>query len=60
MMGQVPGYELAQWQYDRQEPPEIPYLVDDTDECEDMYDLAARMIACLIPQRGANRDKLPV
>ena len=45
------GYELAQWQYDMQEPPElpdIPEIFDAEDEYTDLYDLAARMIACAI------------
>lgn len=45
------GYELAQWQYDRQEPPERTDMPDEYEaegDDEDLYDLAARLIACML------------
>lgn len=42
-------FELAQLQYDRAEPLELVDDLDEpVDEYEDLYDLAARLIACTL------------
>lgn len=41
-------YELAQREYDLQEPPESSDGLDELGENEDLYDLAARLIACTL------------